>query len=182
MRSIITNSGAKIFWPNVGRSAFRIEDIALSLSRQPRWGGQTKGYYSVAHHSVNCALVASGTEHELPALLHDAAEAYLCDIPTPFKVFLQSYSAMEERFLREIGAQLNVKLPASGVVKEIDARMMKTESMALMSDAWMKAAFADGGRFMHDVEEYAPGVLARTRHLDQDQIYRMFIEIYNGGI
>lgn len=67
-----------------------IDDIAVSLSRIPRFHGATTRFYSVAQHSVHCYEI---TRHASPtdapaalwSLLHDAHEAYTGDLPTPFK-------------------------------------------------------------------------------------------------
>lgn len=61
-----------------------LTDIAWSLGRLPRWLGHTKQDYSVAHHSVIASYLVDD-DHALEALLHDAAEAYIGDIPKPFK-------------------------------------------------------------------------------------------------
>jgi len=60
-------------------------DLAMSLSRLARFNGHSRQFYSVAQH---CCIVAANVEDDalrLPALLHDAHEAYLGDIVTPLK-------------------------------------------------------------------------------------------------
>src|SRR4051812_20540869 len=69
-----------------------IRDIAHSLSRVCRFGGHCVGVMNVAAHSVRvlsrfCTANANATRQEkLTALLHDASEAYLGDIPRPLKI------------------------------------------------------------------------------------------------
>lgn len=65
-----------------------LEDIARALANTSRWAGHTPHYYSVAEHSIRVAMLVE-PHHKLQALLHDAAEAYLGDIPTPIKRLLQ---------------------------------------------------------------------------------------------
>lgn len=89
----------------------RLDDVAHALARQCRFTGHTREFYSVAQHSVlvsQCAMVLYDPdivdEEELDAarrvgrlgLLHDASEAYLCDVATPVKALLTNYQALED--------------------------------------------------------------------------------------
>ena len=79
-----------------------IRDIAHALSQTCRWGGHTSRHYSVAEHCVRLSEYASCEEtlksidaqflsederEDLAQvlLMHDAAEAYLTDVPKPYK-------------------------------------------------------------------------------------------------
>lgn len=78
---ITTASGRKVDY--LKPRNINLKDIALGLSRQPRYAGQTTKPYSVAQH---CLLVAELIpKRRLYALIHDAPEALLCDMPTPAK-------------------------------------------------------------------------------------------------
>src|SRR5690606_26745918 len=82
----------------------RIEDIAHALSQMPRFGGHLPVFYSVAQHSLACAHKVS-SRNALAALLHDASEAYLMDIPKPIKNNLHNYKETEHA-LMEVIAQV----------------------------------------------------------------------------
>jgi hypothetical protein len=71
-----------------------IGDIAHALSNLCRWAGHSPRFYSVAEHSV---LVSTQVprQHALAALLHDATEAYLVDLPRPIKKSLPEYIKLE---------------------------------------------------------------------------------------
>jgi predicted RNase H-like nuclease len=81
----------------------RIEDIAHALSMMTRANGHFKTFYSVAQHSINCCLEAKARGYSkkvrLACLLHDAAEAYLCDVTRPVKSRLPEYHRIEENML-----------------------------------------------------------------------------------
>ncbi len=61
-----------------------IEDIALGLSREPRYRGQTRLPWSVAAHSLLVSRMCS-EENRLFGLLHDAAEYIFGDMGRPIK-------------------------------------------------------------------------------------------------
>lgn len=103
---------------------FAIEDLALSLSRENRWNGQTKGEHglSVAEHSVTVMwlvlLRLDGAENKLEAALealaHDAPEGIVRDLAAPFKRELEragnhSYKDLESRFDRPIRQALGLR-------------------------------------------------------------------------
>ena len=87
-------------------------DIALSLSRQPRFAGMTRRWWSVLDHSIYVAELAI-RDGESPrvvvaALLHDAHE-FTGDIPTPFK------TAEQKEMQRRMDVQIfRAYLPDSG--------------------------------------------------------------------
>ena len=83
-----------------------IEDIAHALSLMTRANGHFREFYSVAQHSMDCANLAraegrSGRE-VMACLMHDASEAYMSDVPRPFKHALPSYVEAEEKLLEMI--------------------------------------------------------------------------------
>ena len=66
---------------------FHIEDICWALAHNCRFNGHCYDFYSVAEHSILVAQFMDewGTGDPLEGLLHDATEAYLSDMPAPFK-------------------------------------------------------------------------------------------------
>lgn len=91
MAFLETVSGRRVDVSNPDPSTITIGDIAWALSRMPRFSGHSIPYvpYSVAQHCIRVSedLMAEGASHriQLLGLLHDAAEAYINDLPSPVK-------------------------------------------------------------------------------------------------
>src|SRR4029078_7608147 len=64
-------------------------DIARPLANQCRFGGHCRVFYSVAQHSVIVSQLVEerggDVEDSFAALMHDASQAYLGDMPHPLK-------------------------------------------------------------------------------------------------
>lgn len=103
-----------------------IEDIAHALSHQCRFGGHLPEFYSVAQHSYSCSMMVPD-EHKLAALLHDASEAYLLDIPRPIKAGLTNYKEIEDRLMRVIANKFGFQYPLHPEVKKADEVMLVKE-------------------------------------------------------
>jgi uncharacterized protein len=114
---------------------FCIADIAHALAQQPRFGGHLKVKYTVLAHSINtmmalkAAFPEAGKQVLLAALMHDASEAYLCDIPTPIKQHLSNYKQLEERVMRCIFTRFDIdfNLLHCNEVKWADRYMLARE-------------------------------------------------------
>lgn len=88
-----------------------IVDIAHHLSIMNRYTGATPQPYSVAQHSVLCVDLARrfsdlDNAAKLALLLHDAPEAYICDMAHPIKhgvsALAENYKMHEQRITRVI--------------------------------------------------------------------------------
>jgi len=123
---IRTYSGKIVDLRNPKPEQICIEDIAHALSLIPRFCGHTKHHLSVATHSINaCTMIEAG--FELEALLHDATEAYLQDIPSPLKALLPEYKQIESNFHKVIAEKFGVPETLSQEVKDIDLRLLNNE-------------------------------------------------------
>lgn len=109
-----------------------IEDIAHGLAYQCRFNGQTNAFYSVAQHSLMVMALVPESER-LPALLHDAAEAYLGDMVKPLKNLFPEFSAIEARVMEIIGNRFGVDLTRlHPAIKQADLVALATEKRDLM--------------------------------------------------
>lgn len=132
MSYVGTNTGKRIDLLNPDPDQFTIEDIANNLSKICRFNGQLRDWYSVAEHSIHVAELVP-KEFKLQALLHDASEGYICDIPTPLKRILgDAYSDIEQRIQGAIAVKFGVPLISlAPCVKQADMVMVVTERDAL---------------------------------------------------
>jgi uncharacterized protein len=132
-----------------------VEDIAHHLALINRFTGATAVPYSVAQHSVLVSRVVP-PELALPALLHDAAEAYATDVSRPLKEAMRSlnygrptaYDAISREIERVIGERFGVEIVhLDPRIKDADMRMLATERVHLHHSApkswdWKAEAYA----------------------------------------
>lgn len=107
-----------------------IEDIAHGLALTSRFSGQCRAFYSVAEHSVRVSRFSSG--ERLWGLLHDAAEAYLTDVPTPVKSLLVNFKRMEIVLMKVICEVYGLPAEMPGCVHYADKVLLATEMRDLM--------------------------------------------------
>ncbi len=108
-------------------------DIVKGLSREARFAGQTSHFYSVAQHCVLASKIVPPA-FALEALLHDASEAYIKDIPRPLKQLLPEYRAIEQKLMAAIRHRFGLPAEQSDEVTEADIIMLSTERRDLMPD------------------------------------------------
>ena len=108
-----------------------IEDIAHALSHQCRFGGHLPEFYSVAEHSWYCSQLVK-PRHKLAALLHDASEAYLLDIPRPIKNHLTNYKEIEHKLMLLIAEKFGFEYPLHNDIKMADETALTNEWYVLM--------------------------------------------------
>jgi len=108
-----------------------IKDIAHALSNQCRYAGHCRRFYSVAEHSILMAEKAP-MALKLPALLHDAGEAYLTDVPSPIKRFMPEFKRVEDEIEQVVYKRFGMAFPLSPEVKRLDVRIRKDEASQAM--------------------------------------------------
>lgn len=128
-----TYSGKTINFLNPDPDQIDVRDIAHGLSHVCRFAGQIPRFYSVAEHCYRIweQVKDISPEHGIWALLHDASEAYMCDVPKPLKNLLPQYMEIEKRLTKAIVQSVYQFIPLESVddVYEIDKRMLKTEAI-----------------------------------------------------
>ncbi len=132
---IETFTGARFSPLRPDPALVRVADIAHSLAYTCRYRGHCSRYYSVAEHSVLVSRYVP-SHLALEGLLHDAAEAYLGDVPRPLKrqPEMLAYGIAEARVEACVAARYGLRTDpeALAAVKEIDSRVLWDEILALM--------------------------------------------------
>ena len=143
-----------------------IEDIARALSSQPRWGGATRPWYSVAEHSIMASYLVPHAD-AYDALMHDSEE-FLGDLPSPFKALLgrdvlrEHIGPIKRALAQEFGFRLDNRR-----VKQADLVCMATELRDLLPDHWMEWGH---------LPEPAP---TKIVPVGPDRAYELFLERYH---
>jgi uncharacterized protein len=148
-------------------------DIARALANQCRFGGHSRVFYSVAQHSVIVSELVEqrggDAEDVFAALMHDASEAYLGDMPHPIKhrsSLGAAFKAAEDHLeaaLRE-RFRINADVPE---IKRADRALLATE----------RRAFSGEGGHWPELEGVEPLELELTA-LAPDEAAQAFAQRY----
>jgi uncharacterized protein len=134
---IQTASGLKFPLIDIDPSAILIEDIAHALSMLCRFNAQCLRPYSVAEHSVHVSHEIR-PDLALIGLMHDAAEAYLGDVPGPLKKCLSEFQIIEANLMAAIAAKFGFTMPGDGTeeaheLKRADIQLLVDEKAVIMA-------------------------------------------------
>lgn len=138
---ITTFSGLHIVPTKPEKDKISVIDIAHALSLICRGNGHVKTFFSVGQHCINCALEAEARGYSnrviLACLLHDASEAYMSDVPRPFKQYLNQYKEFETQLLdviyeKYLGSSLSSD--EEKLVKEIDDDLLYFDLLELLNE------------------------------------------------
>lgn len=143
-----TFSGAAVWPTDLLPEDISVQDVAHALSKLCRYGGHCLRFYSVAEHSVHICDYAP-QELKLTALLHDASEAFLVDVPRPLKPALLNYKELEDKIMLAVSERFGTQFPLPSEVKRLDNAILADEreqNMALPPRAWVDNGAALGVR------------------------------------
>lgn len=133
---IQTHTGKVFKYNNITEDMICIEDIAHALSNICRFNGHSKTFYSVAEHCLHMSKYVlnkwGDKKKALAALLHDATEAYFCDLPRPIKYNMPVYRGLEMALEKMIFTKYGLEYPMPDWLKELDYRMLATEKDQVM--------------------------------------------------
>lgn len=141
---INTYTGRQVFPLDLTEDQVSFRDVVQALKGKRRFQGASE--VSVAAHSVAVARVFAemGGKNVLKALMHDANEAYLPDVPHPLKVQPQMawYREIEKHHELVIDKKLGI-----GAMTEKDAKLLRDIDRA--------AAWVEAGIFLNRHRDFA---------------------------
>jgi len=132
--SIRGYSGQYLEYLHPEKYTYTIIELGFALSKICRFAGHCHSHYSVAQHSVLVShLVGDDKDTQMQALLHDAPEAFISDLPGPLKRMLDpGYKIIEETIHQAIMAQFGLPLMEHPLVKEADRFILSVERRDLL--------------------------------------------------
>jgi hypothetical protein len=146
-----------------------IRDIAIGLSRIPRWAGATIRPWSVLQHSlVVGALVVAEDKPvlHLAALMHDMEEMATGDIPKPYKTKTQAElgKRLRDWLYSVVLVQPNPDPRTAEIVHAIDSDVKFAELLTLChprawADPYFHSEVAQFFEVVSRVDDDEPGVM-----------------------
>jgi 5'-deoxynucleotidase YfbR-like HD superfamily hydrolase len=173
---IQTHSGTRFY---ASSPTFRIDDIAHALGMQCRYAGHTRYFYSVAEHSVIVSLLMEELKlgDPMEGLLHDAHEAYMIDMPRPWKQIIPDYHKVEKEVEHAMREHFYLPTSATHGCKQAD-------QLALFIESWYLMPCRGESYGEWDPEGYRPKAIKlcdagwRTLNLYPEEATKRFLERY----
>ncbi|MFE8701188.1 hypothetical protein ACFYKX_11335 [Cytobacillus sp. FJAT-54145] len=172
-----TVSGKQIYPLNARPEEVDVQDMIHATSLLCRYGGHTKFFYSVAHHSLLVAryLKEKGASAlvQFYGLWHDGTEAYFVDLPRPVKRHMKKYRTHENNLHPIIWEALGVRPPTKeewALVKEADNAVLYYEAKFVQPKAvWWREEHVDLG---YKIQEELPSVIRRQFEIAHSNLLR----------
>lgn len=169
-------SGAKMNYNFPEESDVTLDDLASALSNICRFSGHLPCFYSVAQHLVNTSRIVPA-EFAFDALMHDTAEAFTNDLPTPLKWAFPIFKELETKIEQAMANRFEFNYPYPEAVKTADTQMLLLEKRYVKLDEREWPAYKDI-EFEHvahlvDLKPWQP-VRAKREFLER------FAELTNG--
>lgn len=125
---------------------FDIEEIAHAGGNICRYGGHCRRFYSVDEHSILVSTIMEqlGLGDPFEGLMHDGHEAYLIDLPKPWKAALPGYVTLEHQLEGQMREQYGLPPTITKGCKFADMVALAVESRQLLPNKGEDFAWADG--------------------------------------
>lgn len=152
---IRTFTGRKLYFDRPDEHEFFIGDIAHALAARVRWTGHVKrvngrfisiGQHSCIVHDIVAKMPGCTPMRRKQALLHDGAEAYMPDFPSPLKWWMRSKGndeifKLENRVDEALCERLGIRYPWDKEIKAADLISLATENRDFMPDGSIERNF-----------------------------------------
>lgn len=136
---IQTYTGRKFYPLNPAAEDICWVDIAHALSNICRFTGHCSEFYSVAQHCVIASQIVT-PKNKLWALLHDASEAYICDVSSPIKKddCFKPYREIEKNIMDVVMDACELSREQPDEISKIDLLLLRTEGrdLKMYSNDW----------------------------------------------
>lgn len=192
--ALITTNSTHVSLLEPDHNTIVLEEMAVSLARQPRYTGHSDMSISIAEHLLICGALAEVMGHNTdPAMMvailtHDAHEAYTGDIATPVKRLINARSEgllelIEHRL--DLAINMSLGLPSfevlrcKSVVKEIDRLALACEVNIAFENA------RDGWVGLPDLETWMLEIAVAVLNSDAMQVadaWERTVLIYQGRL
>lgn len=176
---IRTYTGVKFHIFDPRHENIYIEDISHALSLICRFTGHTSRMYSVAQHSMMVAkeLKEKGApvEVQMFGLLHDASEAYICDLAKPIKDLIPGYAEVEKKIQDMIYFRFLKRTPTKKekeLINEVDKDVMCFELKRFFSKGEEDAELIE-----HSNVVSFPFLPETSQQIVKDEFLLMFINL-----
>lgn len=113
---------------------FDIDEMAHALGMICRFGGHSTQFYPVAEHALLVSVICERLQLADPfeGLMHDGHEAYLVDLPKPWKAIVGGYEHTEAGLQRAMRLQFKLPPVISPGCKMADWIALAIEARALL--------------------------------------------------
>lgn len=149
-----------------------LHDIAHHLGNTCRFSGGTDPFYSVAEHSVRVTRWVrqqlGSIEDQRWALVHDASEAYLVDLPKPLKsdpAFGRAFRRVEASIEKIVAEKFSLPGKIPSIVHDGDKCLYAAEVRDLMppSTQWKEWEIGEELQALVPIHEIKPWGSAKSR-------------------
>jgi 5'-deoxynucleotidase YfbR-like HD superfamily hydrolase len=167
-------SGAQFNYNKPEESDVTLEDLASALSNICRFAGHLPCFYSVAQHLVNTSRLVPD-DIAFDALMHDTAEAFTNDLPTPLKWALPIFKELETKIESAMATRFGFTFPYPPEVKVADKQMLILEKLYIKQDnrVWPEYEGIEVDHLVHlvDLKPWQP-IRAKREFLERfEELY-----------
>lgn len=128
------HNGPQIDLTNPRWQDVRLASVARSLSRVPRFLGHTSRVITVLEHSFAVAAMVA-PQYRLAALLHDAHEAFMGDIPRPARKAMELAGRYQMGGLQSVALVSPMKGAAVAAIETVSAGLDRAIALAALGMA-----------------------------------------------